>query len=192
MQNLVANTVLRRVTDVATAQIITVIMPEKSNVKEVDSFAIFLESALTLFILLMYVPVLFRSVYRIVFEKVSKTKESMRIMGMTDFPYWLSWFTSFSIINLVMVTACWAILMINIISWKSSFFLFAIIWIYGQSLFGLVLITQSLFSTPRAAGITTTIVYFGMTLFFLLVDDPETARTTKWGLCWFFPTISMC
>jgi len=131
MQNLVANTILRRVTDVPTAQITTVIMPEKSNIKKVDNFAIFLESALTLFILLMYVPVLFRSVYRIVFEKVSKTKESMRIMGMTDFPYWLSWFTSFSIINLVMVTACWGILMVNIISWKSSFFLFAIIWIYG-------------------------------------------------------------
>ena len=42
--------------------------------------------------LLCYVPLLYRTVYRIVFEKVTKAKESMRIMGMSDFSYWTSWF----------------------------------------------------------------------------------------------------
>jgi arabinogalactan endo-1,4-beta-galactosidase len=34
---------------------------------------------------------MYRTVYRIVFEKFSKAKESMRMMGMSDFPYWASW-----------------------------------------------------------------------------------------------------
>lgn len=140
----------------------------------------------------MYVPVLYRTVYRIVFEKVTKTKESMRIMGMSDFPYWLSWMLQYSVFNLVLVVCCWALLCVNIFKWESSYVLLIVMWVYGQSLFGLIIFTQSLFSTPRAAAITSTLVYFGTTIIYLLTDDPSASREVKFGLCWFFPTIAMC
>jgi len=48
-----------------------------------------------------------------------------------------------------------------------------IIWLYGQSLFGLLLITQSLFTKARAAAITTSIVYFGTSTFQYFVREPD-------------------
>lgn len=84
-----------------------------------------------MFLLLSYVPILYRTVYRIVFEKGARTKESMRIMGMSDLAYWLSWFVMYSIANFVIVVLIWAVLCINVVSTRSFYFLFAILWIYG-------------------------------------------------------------
>ncbi len=60
--------------------------------------------------MLMYIPVLYRTVYRIVFEKVTKAKESMRMMGMGDTAYWASWLCYYTIVNIIIVTTCWLIL----------------------------------------------------------------------------------
>jgi hypothetical protein len=64
--------------------------------------------------LLMYIPIMYRTVYRIVFEKVTRAKESMRIMGMTDLPYWASWFVTYSTINTLLVLGAWGVLIINV------------------------------------------------------------------------------
>jgi hypothetical protein len=40
---------------------------------------------------------IYNCVYGIVKEKEQKSKESMRMMGLNDFPYWLSWFAFYSI-----------------------------------------------------------------------------------------------
>lgn len=88
----------------------------------------------------MYIPVLYRTVYRVVFEKVTRAKESMRMMGMGEFAYWFSWFSYFTIVNTILVTLCWGILMINSLPLNSGGFLWLFIWLYGESLFGLLLI----------------------------------------------------
>jgi hypothetical protein len=97
--------------------------------------------SMTLFMLLMYIPLMYRTVYRIVFEKVTKAKESMRIMGMTDFPYWSSWLIYYTLVNTVLSVGAWLTLNINVFNNKSALLLFIVIWVYGQSLFGLIMIT---------------------------------------------------
>ena len=42
---------------------------------------------------LMFIVPLYRLVYRIVNEKETRARESMKMMGLTDMSYWLSWFT---------------------------------------------------------------------------------------------------
>lgn len=90
------------------------IVPAKIAPVVVDQFAQLLTLCLTSFILLMYIPLLYRTVYRIVAEKMTKAKESMRMMGMTDLPYWTSWFVYYTIVNTVIVTIAWAVLLINV------------------------------------------------------------------------------
>ena len=90
--------------------------------------------------MLMYVPLLYRTVYRIVFEKVTGAKESMRMMGMSDFSYWSSWFFYYTTVNTILSTASWGVLMINCIPIKSGGYIWLFIWLYGQSLFGLLVI----------------------------------------------------
>lgn len=79
----------------------------------------------------MYIPLLYRMVYRIVYEKTTKVKESLRMMGMTDTPYWLSWFVYYTIANTVLVTLVWLILNINVFQRKSAFVLYMCLWLYG-------------------------------------------------------------
>ena len=48
--------------------------------------------------------------FKIVREKETRIKETMRIMGMTDLPYWLSWLVFYTFVNTVVTTISWAIL----------------------------------------------------------------------------------
>jgi len=95
---------------------------------------------LVFFMLLMYIPALYRTVYRIVAEKASKTKESMRMMGMTDFPYWSSWFTYYTMVNTTLTVLSWLVLYRNVFKNSSGVLLFLMFFIFGQSIFGLILI----------------------------------------------------
>lgn len=121
----------------------------------------------------MYVPPLYRTSYRIVAEKESKVKESMRMMGLKDFPYWASWFTYFTIVNTVISLVTWSMLVTAIMPKTSGWISFLIIWLFGQSLFGILIITQSLFVKARAAAITTSLVYFGTAMVGYFVEDAD-------------------
>ena len=80
-----------------------------------DPFASTLALLLPFLLLLTYVPQVYNMTFKIVREKESRTKENMRIMGMTDLPYWMSWFVFYTGINTVMTTLAWAILLINVV-----------------------------------------------------------------------------
>ena len=54
------------------------------------------------------------------------------------------------------------------------------------------MIAQSLFTTPRAAGVITTIVYFGSSLFRIFIKDADAEYITKLIICMFVPTVAMC
>ena len=74
--------------------------------------------------------------FKIVREKESRCKESMRMMGMTDWPYWLSWFVYFTCINTVLTTTAWLIMCINVIGHSNYFLIWLYMWLYGQAVFG--------------------------------------------------------
>jgi hypothetical protein len=64
----------------------------------------------------MYIPPLYRTVYRIVAEKESRAKESMRMMGLGDFAYWSSWYAYYTTVNFIVSCLSW--LMLNGV-WKA-------------------------------------------------------------------------
>jgi ABC-2 family transporter protein len=140
LQNWAANAILKQATGNINASIATTVIPFQSLPVSIDNYVRVLQAVLPFFFLLMYIPVLYRTVYRVVFEKVTRAKESMRMMGMGEFAYWLSWFTYFTIVNTILVTLSWGILMINSLPLNAGGFLWLFIWLYGESLFGLLLI----------------------------------------------------
>ena len=71
-----------------------------------------------LFLLLAYIPPVYNLTFKIVREKESRIKETMRIMGMTDLPYWMSWFVFYTIVNTIVTTLSWGILTINVIAYS--------------------------------------------------------------------------
>lgn len=62
-----------------------------------DDFAQIISGLLPFFLLLIYVLPVGKLIERMVSEKESRARESMKIMGMSDTAYYLSWWTYFSI-----------------------------------------------------------------------------------------------
>jgi hypothetical protein len=166
-------------------------MPFKQPAKEVDYFPLVLVPMMSFLVQLMYIPFLYRSVDRVVGEKSSRAKESMRMMGMSETAYWLSWFVHWTFINTLIATISYALLMINIYQRDHGLAVWLFLWLFGQSLFGLLLIAQALFSHPKNAASSTSGLYFCTSLIQTLLIK----ETTQWGpkvaACWFFPTLSM-
>ena len=85
----------------------------------------------------------------------------MRMMGLTDFSYWMSWWTYYLVVVTIISILCTIIVTINVLKFSSKGLIFLYFWIYGLSLFGMIILFQSLFQSPRVASIFGTLVYFG-------------------------------
>ena len=81
----------------------------------IDPFASTLALLLPLFLLLAYVPQVYNMTFKIVRERESRTKETMRIMGMTDLPYWMSWFVFYTSLNTIVTTLAWLVLLDKVV-----------------------------------------------------------------------------
>ena len=84
-----------------------------------------------MFVLIVFIPPVYNMVFKIVREKESRTKETMRIMGMTDMPYWFSWLAQYTVINTIVVLLSWGALMINVINYSQGWYILIFFWLYG-------------------------------------------------------------
>lgn len=214
-----------------------------------DDFALLLTGLYAFFIIVMYIPPVYRTVYRIVAEKENRAKESMRMMGLKDFPYWASWFMYCQAgIRLICEASIFAQLkrgtfenknflaqlkrgtfgnknflaqlkwgtfgnknFLAQLKWGTCsgslhhrehnhghneldrprrlglpihrlvhfFIIWLTMWLYGQSIFGLIMITQSIFTRARAAAITTSLIYFGTSNVLYFVNKEESTTYHK-------------
>ena len=85
-----------------------------------DELQFFLYASLSFFTVVLYIPLLYRMVYRVVQEKQSRVREAMQLMGMNNLSYWLSWYTDYTIKNVLIVTLCWAILKLYILKFSGD------------------------------------------------------------------------
>lgn len=99
-----------------------------------------MQNLLPLCMVLMYIMPVNRLVNRIVNEKETKARESMKIMGMTDTAYWLSWFIYYIGVSTVISLVSSLILCINVFENSSWFLIFIFFWIYGLSLYGYIVL----------------------------------------------------
>jgi hypothetical protein len=86
----------------------------------------------------MFLPVVYRTTYRIAKEKEMKTKESMYMMGLKPGPYWLSWFVYYVILITVLCLLSWG-LMFRVFANSNLNLIFLHIYSFGLSLFGIIM-----------------------------------------------------
>ena len=113
------------------------------------------------FMLLIYILPMYRLLSNMVSEKESKARESMKMMGLVDFSYWLSWWTYYFIIVTIISALCILVLGFNVVQYSNRFLIFIFFELFGLSLFGLAVFLQAFFSKARVAAITGTLIYFG-------------------------------
>ena len=139
LHNVAANSILKYKTQVDDAYIGLFASPVPGSVFVVDNFLQPLAGLLPLITLLAYIPPVYYVVFLLVKEKESGVKESMRMMGMTDSPYWMSWWVYFTTMNTIVSLLIWGVLCINIVNYSSKGYLLLFFWLYGEAVFGQII-----------------------------------------------------
>jgi ATP-binding cassette, subfamily A (ABC1), member 3 len=110
-------------------------IPVPADVLFNDPFQQILSGLFPFFLVLVFLLPVYGTVYDLVREKEQRSKESMRMMGMSDFSYWLSWFSFYMLQASIITVLGWAALNINVIN-GGTFYIFFYIWLFGFAVFG--------------------------------------------------------
>ena len=100
LQNIIANEIL--IDSRGTGAYISMLHTGmKTNIYNDDDFPEMAENMWGTVLLFIFIAPMYRFLYNSTEEKGTKIREAMKIMGLTDLPYWLSWFTYYIIINTI-------------------------------------------------------------------------------------------
>jgi hypothetical protein len=106
-------------------------------------------------------------------EKESKSREGMKMMGLKDSAYFLSWYVFFLVIVIVMSLLVTMMLSINVLRDTNKLFIFAASFFFGMSLFGFSLVIVSILPTVRAAATAATLVHLISYFMVFALKDPD-------------------
>lgn len=138
-----------------------------------------MQGSMPLIMIDMYILPVFTIVSHLVKEKEYRTRETMRIMGMTDFPYWMSWFVYYTVLNTVISTIAWLVLNINCIRFTNPGWIWLLLWLYGEATFGQIVMMQSLFDRSKYGGLVSSVFYFCMCFLYPPVKPANVSRLAK-------------
>ena len=145
LQNLAANVVLKLESDNDDAVISLLAAPMPASSDTSDPFTQIWTLTLPFLLLLIFIPPVYNTVFLLVKEKESRIKESMRMMGMSDKAYWLSWYVYFTIVSTLICILSWAVLLINCIKYSNSLLVLVFFIFYAQAVFSQIVFLQALF-----------------------------------------------
>ena len=86
----------------------------------------------------MYIMPILRMIMRIVSEKNTKIREVMRMMGLSDTTYWLSWFFFYAIIVTIISLVSTILICSKVFPNSNWGLIFLFFWLFGISLFGYI------------------------------------------------------
>ena len=177
LQNLFSNKILRD--RVGGASYISMLyLPMKSSNYNKDDFAEAATEMWNFFILFIFLAPLYRFTFNSVNEKETKIREAMKIMGLTDLPYWLSWFTYYITINTIQ-SVIMLLFLLPVFENSNKLLVFLYIWLYGMTMFGFGLLIGALFSSGKTAAIVSSMLFFLSSFLMTAVQDQTISETMK-------------
>ena len=144
----------------------------------VDPFSSVIGYFIPFFMVIAYMCPLCLYVYRMVGEKENKSKEGMKIMGLSEGTYFLSYFIQYVIITFidsVINTFFMSLLFPHI----PSIFLFIILFLWALDIFGLIFFFQSFIDKTRVALILSLLIYFVMFFISMACMDEDANKILK-------------
>ena len=151
-----------------------------------DPFSAVIGYFIPFFMVIAYMCPLCLYVYRMVGEKENKSKEGMKIMGLSEGTYFLSYFIQYVIITFidsVINTFFMSLLFPHI----PSIFLFIILFLWALDIFGLIFFFQSFIDKTRVALILSLLIYFVMFFISMACMEEDAKKTLKIVLSIFPP-----
>ena len=137
------------------------VIAQKYHMYQDDTFGKFIGFILPFFLVIAYLIPLSMQVSRWVGEKETKAKEGMKIMGLTEGVYFLSYFICCAVMNTFYALINSGI-MKQIFDNTNYIYLFGFFWLYGINVFALSFFFQSMMDKRRLAMIVSILLYFVM------------------------------
>ena len=189
MMKVVNEYILKKVTNNINATFSFGIFPMKYSDYKVDDFGKYIGYIFTIIIIIAYMCPLGLYVYRFVEEKETRIKEGMKIMGLEESDYFLSYFIQYIIISFFvsLINSFLLSITFKIISWG---YLFFFIFLFSLNIFSLIYFFQSFIDKTKICIVLSLIIYFIMYCISLTCMDSEIPFLTK-GLLSIFPTVCL-
>ena len=165
------------------------VLPMKYNNYKSDPFAEKVSEFGPFFMIVAYVSSIGIYVYRMVLEKETKVKEGMKIMGLTDGIYFLSYFIQYIIISFfdsIIISIIYLFLFTKI----PFIVLFLMFFLISINVFALAFCFQSFIDKTKESLIISLIIYFTMFFLHMLVMSENQTYGMKVGFS-FFPPVTI-
>ena len=144
----------------------------------VDPFSSVIGYFIPFFMVIAYMCPLCLYVYRMVGEKENKSKEGMKIMGLSEGTYFLSYFIQYIIITFI-DSVINTFFMSLLFSKIPSIILFVILFLWALDIFGLIFFFQSFIDKTRVALILSLLIYFVMFFISMACMDEDANKILK-------------
>ena len=142
------------------------------------------------FFMFTFLIPLYYLVSKLAEEKESKSREGMKMMGLKDSSYFLSWWVFFLIIIIVMSTVLSGMVSINVFKKSSKILIWFMAFFYGLSLFGFSLVIVSILPTVRSSATAATLIHVISYFMVFALRDPDIPAQLKIIMS-IFPNVGM-
>ena len=177
-QQILNEMILADLTGNSQAELSFGIIPEKYSSVYYDKFGEFIGAILSFFLIIAYLCPLCILVFRMVQEKESRAKEGMKIMGLSAFTYFSSFFLFWFIQNTV-YSLINALILTQVLKYISFSFIFLFLWLYGMTIFSFAYLLQAVMNRTRVAIIMTVLLYFTMYFISAAVLQQDIRQSAK-------------
>ena len=161
MMKIINEYILKKVTKNTFASFDYSVFPLKYWDNREDDFGQFYGYVMVIIMLMAYMIPLSLYIYKIVGEKETKIKEGMKIMGLGETEYFLSYFIQYVIIS-IFVSGVNAFLFMQVLTKIQYHFLFVLIFLFSIDIFALIYFFQSFIDKTRISIVLSLIIYFIM------------------------------
>ena len=151
---------------------------QKYDLYRFNDFASYAGVYFTFFVILSYLCPLILYVLKMVVEKESRAKEVMKIMGMGEGTYFLSYFVEYFIVNIIYA---FAVGYVSKLTFRFIPYMYIVLylWLFGLNIFALAFFCQSFMDTTRLALIVSCLIYCLMLFVSAAVYDDNIKKTYK-------------
>lgn len=133
---------------------------------------------------------LYYMVSKLAEEKEGKSREGMKMMGLKDSSYFLSWWIFHLILMMIMAALITAMCSINLFPNSNKLLIFLHMFFFGLSLFGFSLVMVAILPTVRSSATAATLVHLISYFLMFALRDPDAPQALKVALS-IFPNVAM-
>mmetsp|Transcript_26423 Transcript_26423/g.39214 ORF Transcript_26423/g.39214 Transcript_26423/m.39214 type:complete len:1955 (+) Transcript_26423:136-6000(+) len=162
------------------------LMPTKKY--ETDDFQYVIASTLGIFYMLSFLYPVSRIVRGLVLEKEDRIKEGMKMMGLTEFAYNMSWLittvTQMALVSLLIVL----VTMTSVFEYSDKFLVFIYFMAFSLAVINMCFLMSTFFSRSKIASLMGPMIFFATFFPYYAVSDPSYSTSVKTATCLLAPS----